>query len=104
VKRIFVVFCLGIFWLAGSFAPAADGIALYKKACGGCHGGDGTQTPGGSAPIRGMPADALRAKLAAYAEGKIGGPAGKPMQDAARRAEKLSGEDRAALTEYIRGL
>jgi cytochrome c553 len=99
VKRLLPIFLLGLLWLAESAAPAADGAGLYKKSCGGCHGGKGALTPGGSAPIRGMPRDLLLAKLADYAQGRLGaGPAGKPMRDAAR---KLSEEDRAVLAEHI---
>jgi cytochrome c553 len=98
VKPIFIVLCSGLLGLAASAAPAADAVALYKKSCGGCHGAQGTLTPGNSSPIKGMPRKILLDKLADYAEGKLGGPAGKPMQDAAR---KLSAEDRDILTEHI---
>ncbi|MDR2076791.1 MAG: cytochrome C [Desulfovibrio sp.] len=101
MKKIPAVLGLLLFWFAGSAAPATDGAALYKKSCGGCHGNKGTLTPGGSAPIRGLPGDVLLDKLAGYAEGRLGGPAGKPMRDAAR---KLPEGDRAVLAEHIGAL
>ncbi|MDR2160893.1 MAG: c-type cytochrome [Desulfovibrio sp.] len=101
MKRFLVLLCCCLFWAAGSAVLANDGAAPYKKRCGGCHGRDGRLTPGGSAPLKGMAADALRVRLEGYAAGTLGGPAGKPMQDAAR---KLPREERDLVIAYIGSL
>jgi mono/diheme cytochrome c family protein len=91
-------------------AATADGAALYREHCAGCHGKDG----GGDGPL----AADLRFKPRAFKEGKFAFgntpdamaktiQSGVPGQDVARMPaflNVLSEEDLATLVAYVRGL
>lgn len=71
---------IGIAWIVGLCSnfftnadAAEDGSALYKRACIGCHGADGTSTAMGiSAALKGQSTDELYTKLVGYKDGTFG--------------------------------
>lgn len=75
-----IYMAIGIVWIVAlcsnfftSADAAEDGLALYKRACVGCHGADGTSTAMGiPEAVKGQSADALFQKLAGYKAGTFG--------------------------------
>lgn len=96
---------LGIFSLAaclslvmGQAALAADGAALYKRFCAGCHGQSGEKGTGGTEPIKGQD---IQKMLVGYKDGSFGGKQKAAMQSVVK---KLSDDDVKAVSDYVKGL
>lgn len=84
-----IYFVIGAIWIiclcvsAFTTADAAeDGAALYKRACIGCHGADGSSTSMGiSQAVKGQSSGALYQKLTGYQAGTFGGGRANVMQN-----------------------
>lgn len=100
MKKMLVILSLFALICAGTAAFAApDATAdLYKNRCAGCHGLDGAKTMGGSAAIKGMPANVVVAKLNGYVDGSYGG---RLKQTMVNPSKKLSADEKEALADYI---
>ena len=103
MKNLLISFSLAALVCAGTAAFAAQGTTaeLYKSRCAGCHGADGSKTMGGSASVKGMPAEEVVTKLKGYADGTYGG---KLKQTMVNPAKKLSDSEKEALGKYINTL
>lgn len=98
MKKLFFVPAL-LFCFAAASALAADGQAIFKSNCAGCHGQTG-EKPLGSAPLKGQSAADIFQKLKGYADGTYGGAAKKGMSKAAQKHEPHWQE----LADYIGSL
>ena len=98
MKKCLTILSLTAFAFAASMAFAADGEALFKASCAGCHGADGSKSTGGSAPIKGQKADETLKMLQGYAAGTFGGDKKAIMENIAK---KHSAEELKALSDYI---
>jgi cytochrome c len=75
-----IYMAIGIVWIVAlcsnffiSADAAEDGLALYKRACVGCHGADGASTAMGiPEALKGQSAADLYRKLAGYRDGSYG--------------------------------
>lgn len=95
MKKIASFLSLMIFALSISAAYAADGAALYKSACAGCHGEAGEK---GNAPLKDQGPDALLTKLKGYADGSYGGEKKAVMVNVVK---KHSEEELKAVSDHI---
>ncbi len=104
IRKLYLLagcFCLvGLSLAALSGANAAeDGLALYKRACIGCHGADGSSTAMGiPQALKGQSADDLYKKLAGYKNGTFGFEKKKVMENALK---PYSDEQLKALADGI---
>lgn len=97
MKRLFAALCLMMF--AATAALATDGAGLYKSACAGCHGADGSKKAGNGAPLKTLGADETLERLKAYAEDpKYGGEHKTVMQGVVK---KHSQEELQAIADHI---
>lgn len=70
--------------LLASAAWAADGEALYKANCAGCHATDGSKVHG-EAALKDQDAAAILKKLQGYADGTYGGKSKTVMEAIAKK-------------------
>lgn len=85
----------------GQLALAADGAAVFKRSCAGCHGQNAERGTGGTQPIKGRSAADIQKMLRGYADGSYGGKQKATMQNVAK---KLSADDLKAVAEHVGGL
>ena len=98
MKKCLTILSLTAFAFAASMAFAADGAALYKASCAGCHGADGSKSSGGSKALKGQKADEVLKMLQGYAAGTFGGDKKAVMENIAK---KHPAEELKALSDYI---
>ena len=96
MKKLLIIAAMTLF--AVSAAMAADGEALYKASCAGCHGGDGSKSAGGTTPLKDQDADTLLKHLQGYAAGTYGGEHKAVMENVAK---KHPAEELKAVADYI---
>ena len=99
MKKIFGIFALAacMCLALGQFAMAADGEALYKKNCAGCHGMKGEKATGGSQLIQGKDAASIKKMLIGYKDGNFGGAQKGMMQ---KIVNKLSDSELNDVSQY----
>ena len=96
MKKVLLV--LTMFSIASICAAGSDGASLFSK-CKSCHGDDGSKKALGVSPaLKGQSAAQISDKLKGYQTGSYGGAKKAMMQS---QANKLSGDDIKALSDYI---
>ena len=101
MKKCLCLLSLAAFAFAASLAAAADAAEMYKSACAGCHGADGSKSAGGTTPLKGQKADAVLKMLEGYAAGTFGGSKKAIMENIVK---KHSAEELKSLSDYIGAL
>lgn len=96
MKKLLIVAGLSLFVVSAAWA-AADGEALYKGSCVGCHGADGSKSAGGTTPLKDLSKEEILTRLQGYAAGTAGGEHKKVMENVAK---KFTAEELEALAGY----
>ena len=95
MKKILSSISLMLFMFTVGMAFAADGEALYKSACAGCHGAEGEK---GNSPLKDQAPDDLVKKLKGYGDGTYGGEKKAVMVNIVK---KHNDEELKAIADYI---
>lgn len=95
MKKLAIVLSFVLF--IASAALAADGAALYKSGCAGCHGMDGSKPTGNTTPLKDLDAATILSLLQGYKAGTQGGAHKEVMQ---RVVKEHSDEDLKAVADY----
>lgn len=101
MKRILGLLSLMVLGWAGTQAwaeGAVSGAELFDSRCARCHGDDGGNSPGGTAPLKQQAAAAIVEKLNGYKAGTYGGERKSTMEGV---AGGLSEAEVSALAAYI---
>lgn len=93
MKKLLILPAIAL--LLASAAWAADGEAIYKANCAGCHGADGSKV-NGEAALKGQGADAILKKLQGYVAGTYGGKSKTVMEAVAKKHK----DDLKAIADY----
>lgn len=83
MKQLVIALVLSLLCLPS--ALAADGAAVYKSACAGCHGQSGEKPAGKTQPLKDLSEEQIKERLRGYADGTYGGKNKESMQKTVKR-------------------
>lgn len=99
MKKFAGILAVAVFiCFAGNSALAADGAALYKRNCAGCHGMHGEKNTGGTQPLQGRNAASIQTMLLGYKAGSYGGAQKGMMQ---KIVAKLADDELQSIADYV---